>query len=128
MAQCPELPWSEAHKFCESHGAHLVVLNSEQESSALTEWLDGQGKVCTNNILQIIFRLLDINNPFWTGIIGLGEYLEAKSGREKRSEEILPYQCVLDKKEGFRCFNPGEAITICETPPTETSWYHMQPK
>ncbi len=30
----------------------------------------------------------------------------------------MPYQCVLDRSEGFRCFNPGVAIAICETSPT----------
>ena len=71
-------------------------------------------------------RNKSINQPLWTGVVGLDDYLKElltkdhENERRKR-EALLPYQCVLDKSEGFRCFNPGTSITICETNPIESS-------
>ena len=102
LAKCPELEWKEAHEFCEAHNSNLVVINSENEADYLSEWLNEQ----------------DIHNSFWAGIIGLGDYLKQKH-RKRSAHEILPFQCVLNRRDGFRCFNPGKAVTICETEPTE---------
>ncbi len=56
-------------------------------------------------------------------MVELEDHMKKVSKGKSRSkrEALLPYQCVLDKSEGFRCFNPGKSITICETKPIEGS-------
>ena len=107
LEKCPELKWKEAHEFCEAYGANIVVINSMSEGEALNKWLHKKG----------------LNVPFWAGIIGLGDYIKTHV-RKRDANSALPYQCILDKSEGFRCFNPGTAITICEATPDE---YYYEP-
>ncbi len=106
LNQCPKLKWEDAMDFCEQHNGSLIVINSMAEGEAINEWLSNMG----------------VHDPFWAGIVGLDDYLnklrrKKKSRRRLTREAILPFQCVLDKSEGFRCFNPGTAITICEVRP-----------
>ena len=66
--------------------------------------------------------IIGIYDQFWTGLVDLDDHLnkkirKSKGGKRNKRGDILPYQCVWDKREGFRCFNPGTAIAICETSP-----------
>ncbi len=99
LMDCPEMYWKDAFKFCDKHNAGLVVINSPEEGESLAEWLQEKG----------------LKNTFWTGILGLGDYMHSLANRKKRSPaELLPYQCVLDSKKGYSCFNPGKSIAVCE--------------
>ena len=64
-----------------------------------------------------------LHAPFWTGVVGLGDYLrtlqEQQSQGRKKREVSLPFQCILDTSEGFRCFSPGKSITLCEMAPMQ---------
>ena len=79
------------------------------------------------NLLSLIiwtssYYFSGIDKPIWTGVIGLNDFLEAQksSGKKRnRREALSPYQCLMRKDEGFLCFHPGKAITICETNPIE---------
>ena len=129
LAECPELTWDRANAFCADSGASLVVINSKVEGEALNIWLKGKGLLARKDTLEAFTKSLhnhsEIHSPFWTGLIDLDDYVAAvaagQATRRRRRDAAdggaLPYQCVLDRDEGFRCFAAGKAVTVCEAKP-----------